>query len=136
MRVGYGVGAAEVIEVLNRVRQPFNVNALAQVAALAALDDHDARRAHARHQPRGPRVSARASASDSGAPCVPSWANFLLVDVGDGARVYEALLAPRRHRAADGRLRLPAHLRVTVGTPAENERFAESLAAVLDTAAP
>jgi histidinol-phosphate aminotransferase len=135
VRVGYGVGPLPVIEVLNRIRQPFNVNALAQVAALAALDDQahvDRTRANSREG----LAYLRGVCERLGRPYVPSWANFLLIDVGDGAKVYDALLRRGVIVRPMDVYGFPRHLRVTVGTPQENERFAESLAAVLGTAAP
>jgi histidinol-phosphate aminotransferase len=135
VRVGYGVGPLEVIEVLNRIRQPFNVNALAQVAALAALDDqgHVER---TRDNNREGLAYLRATCERLGRPYVPSWANFLLIDVGDAAHVYDALLRRGVIVRPMDVYGFPRHLRVTVGTPAENQRFAESLAAVLGAAPP
>jgi hypothetical protein len=134
VRVGYGVGPLEVIEVLNRIRQPFNVNALAQVAALAALDDQ-AHVERTRANNREGLAYLRGVCEKLRRAYVPSWANFLLIDVGDGARVYDALLRPRCHRAADGRLRLPAPLaRHRRGRRQRTSASPESLAAVLDTA--
>jgi histidinol-phosphate aminotransferase len=131
LRVGYGVGPLEVIEVLNRIRQPFNVNALAQVAALAALDDH-AHVARTRANNREGLAFLRAACERLGRPYVPSWANFLLIEVGEGARVYEALLRRGVIVRPMDVYGLPRHLRVTVGTPAENQRFVDCLAAVLE----
>jgi histidinol-phosphate aminotransferase len=135
VRVGYGVGPFEVVEVLNRIRQPFNVNALAQVAALAALDDQ-AHVERTRANNRAGLAYLRAACERLGRPYVPSWANFLLIDVGDGARVYDALLRRGVIVRPMGVYGFPRHLRVTAGTPAENQRFAESLTAVLAAAAP
>ncbi len=135
LRVGYGVGPLEVIEVLNRIRQPFNVNALAQVAAIAALGDREhVERTRANN--RAGLAFLREVCERLGRPYVPSWANFLLVDVGDGAQVYEALLRRGvivRPMEVYGFQR---HLRVTVGTPEENQRFAEALTAVLGASRP
>jgi len=135
VRVGYGVGPLEVIEVLNRIRQPFNVNAMAQVAALAALDDqaHVERTRANNHEGL---AYLRAACERLGRPYVPSWANFLLIDVGDAARVYDALLRRGVIVRPMDVYGFPRHLRVTVGTPAENQRFAASLAAALGAAAP
>ncbi|MBI3768049.1 MAG: histidinol-phosphate transaminase [Deltaproteobacteria bacterium] len=130
LRIGYGVGPIEIVEILNRIRQPFNVNSLAQVAALAALDDV-AHVERTRANNREGLAFLRASCERLGRAYVPSWANFLLIDVGEGARVYEALLRLGIIvRPMDG-YGLPHHLRVTVGTPAENQRFVDGLAAVL-----
>lgn len=135
VRVGYGVGPLEVIEVLNRIRQPFNVNALAQVAALAALDDQEhVERTRANN--REGLAYLRGVCEKLGRPYVPSWANFLLIDVGDATRVYDALLRRGVIVRPMDVYGFQRHLRVTVGTPAENQRFAESLAAVLEAATP
>ena len=135
LRVGYGVGPLEVVEILHRIRQPFNVNSLAQVAALAALDDQEhVERTRANN--REGLAYLRGVCERLGRPYVPSWANFLLVDVGDGAKVYEALLRRGVIVRPMDVYGFARHLRVTVGTPAENQRFAESLAAVLGAAAP
>jgi len=134
VRVGYGVGPLEVIEVLNRIRQPFNVNALAQVAALAALDDQ-AHVERTRANNREGLAFLRTACERMRRPYVPSWANFLLIDVGDAAHVYEGLLRRGVIVRPMDVYGFPHHLRVTVGTPEENQRFVESLAAVLGTAA-
>jgi histidinol-phosphate aminotransferase len=122
LRVGFGVGHPELIEVMNRVRQPFNVSSLAQVAALAALDD-DEHVQRTRQCNRDGMAYLRAQCARLGLEVVPSWANFLMVRVGNGARVYEALLREGvivRPMSVYG---FPEHVRVTVGTAAENERF-------------
>ena len=135
LRVGYGVGPLEVIEVLHRIRQPFNVNALAQVAALAALDD-TAHVERTRRNNRDGLAYLRAACEQLGRPYVPSWANFLLIDVGEAPHVYEELLKRGVIVRPMDVYGFSRHLRVTVGTPAENQRFVESLAAVLGAAAP
>ena len=130
LRIGYGVGPLDVIAVLNKIRQPFNVNSLAQVAALAALED-DEHVARTRAHNREGLAYLRAACERLGRPTVPSWANFLLVDVGDAGRVYDALLRRGVIVRPMDVYNFPRHLRVTVGTRAENERFVESLTAVL-----
>jgi len=130
LRVGYAVAAAPLIEVLGRVRQPFSVNALAQVAACAALDDEEHVRRTLATNREGMTHLTQAFAR-LGLEYVPSAANFVLVRVGEGARVYEALLRRGvivRPMDAYG---FPAHVRVTVGLPEENARFVEALAGVL-----
>jgi histidinol-phosphate aminotransferase len=119
-----------VIEVLNKIRQPFNVNSLAQVAALAALDD-TAHVERTRVNNREGLAFLRAGCERLRRPYVPSWANFLLIDVGEGARVYEALLRLGVIVRPMDVYGLPRHLRVTVGTPSENQRFVDALATVL-----
>jgi len=130
LRVGYGVGSAAVIDAIGRIRQPFNVNALALVGALAALDDeeHVRRTLAVNREGMAYLVAAfRRLALEH----VPSAANFILVRVGEAAPVYQALLRRGvivRPMDAYG---FPAHVRVTVGTRAENERFIDALGAVL-----
>jgi len=134
LRVGYGVGPVEVIQVLNRLRQPFNVNALAQVAALAALDDRE-HVVRVRRSNREGLAYLQQACDRMGCRYVPSWANFLLIEVGEAGRVYEALLRLGVIVRPMDVYQLPHHLRVTVGTPEENRRFVDSLAAVLGVAA-
>jgi histidinol-phosphate aminotransferase len=130
LRIGYGLMHPAVAGMLNRVRQPFNVNALAQAAALAALADTayvDESRALNREGRRVLEDGVRAL----GRSFVPSHANFLLVDVGDGAGVYASLLRQGVIVRPVANYGLPRHLRVTVGLPAENRRFLDALAVAL-----
>ena len=130
LRIGYGVAAAPVIDVLDRIRQPFNVNALALAGARAALDDEEHVRRTLAANRAGMAFLVEAFRA-LGLAYVPSAANFVLVRVGDGARVYEALLRRGvivRPMAVYG---FPEHVRVTVGTEAENARFVAALRAVL-----
>jgi histidinol-phosphate aminotransferase len=130
LRIGYGVMHAAVADLLNRVRQPFNVNALAQAAALAALDDpgyvEESRRLNA-----AGLVQLRAGLDRLGVPALPSHGNFLLARVGDAPRVYDALLHAGVIVRPVANYGLPQWLRVTVGLPAENARFLEALARAL-----
>jgi histidinol-phosphate aminotransferase len=129
LRVGYGIGRPEIIRALHQVREPFNVNSLAQAAALASLEDPD-------QVPRSRKLNSEGREhlyrqfERLDLPYVPSQANFVLVDVRRPSRpVFEALM--RRGvivRALGG---LPTHLRVTIGLPHENERFIQALEAVL-----
>ena len=130
LRIGYGIGPAEVIAALERIRQPFNVNSLAQIGALAALEDQE-------HVERSRRTNREGmqflddAFSRMGLARVPSQANFVLVHVGDGAKVYEGLLRQGvivRPMTGYG---FPQHVRVTVGTAAENRRFVTALERVL-----
>ena len=131
LRVGYGIMNAKVAEMLNRVRQPFNVNALAQAAALAALADTayvDESRALNTAGLRQLEAGLRAL----GVSYAPSHANFVLVHVGDAGRIYQRLLEQGVIVRPVANYGLPEHLRVTVGLPAENERFLHALAAALE----
>lgn len=130
LRIGYAVAPAPVIEAMQRIRQPFNVNALALVGALAALDDHEHVRRTLEVNRQGMRMLTDAFRR-LGLPFVPSTANFVLVRVGQGLVVYDALL--RRGvivRPMDG-YGLPEYLRVTIGLPEENQRLVEALEAIL-----
>ena len=130
LRIGYGVGPAEVIDVMNRVRQPFNVNSLAQVGALAALDD-DEHVEKSRRANREGMARLEEGFATLGVEPVASQANFILVRVGSGAAVTEALLRRGVIVRPMGGYGFPEHVRVTVGTPAENERFLAALGEVL-----
>ncbi len=130
LRVGYGYASAELATLLDRVRQPFNVNAIAQAAAIAALDDTGFSRRCVAETRSGLRRLEKGFA-DLGLEFVPSEANFILVRVGDGDRVFDALqrrgviVRPVRSYG------MPEWVRVTVGTPEQNERLLRELAAVV-----
>ena len=131
LRVGYAMGPAPVIAQLQRVREPFPVNALAQAAALAALEDEDHVRRSREVNQAGKRYFYR-RLRDLGLAYVPTEANFVLIDVGrDSREVFRRLVelgVVVRPGAAFG---LPTHLRVTIGTPEQNERFFAALETVL-----
>ncbi|CAG0968701.1 histidinol-phosphate aminotransferase [Gammaproteobacteria bacterium] len=130
LRVGYGVMDASVADLLNRVRPPFNVNSFAQAAAIAALGDAAYVEESARSNREGLR-QIEAGLAKLGVAFVPSHGNFLLVNVGDGARVYAALLRDGVIVRPVANYGLPGFLRVTVGLPAENERFLAALGRAL-----
>lgn len=126
LRVGYGLMDAAVANMLNRVRQPFNVNSVAQAAALAALADTAYVDESARLNHAGLDQLMR-GLEPLGVGYVPSHGNFLLIHVGDAATVYDKLLRKGvivRPVASYG---LPEHLRVTVGLEEENRRFLAAL---------
>jgi histidinol-phosphate aminotransferase len=130
LRVGYGIMNASVADMLNRVRQPFNVNALAQSAAIAALADtayvEESRalnRAGMRELENGARALNRRF--------IPSHGNFVLMHVGDANGVYQSLLRQGVIVRPVANYGLPEYLRVTVGLPAENRRFLDALAIAL-----
>jgi histidinol-phosphate aminotransferase len=130
LRVGYGIMDAKVADMMNRVRQPFNVNALAQAAAVAALADTEYVDESRALNASGLRELTE-GARGLGLTYVPSHANFLLIRVGNAANVYQRLLEQGvivRPVAGYG---LPEFLRVTVGLPAENRRFLDALAVAL-----
>src|SRR3972149_4651966 len=133
LRIGYGIGSTEMVELLNRVRQPFNVNALAQKAALAALDDAAHLEETLRITEAG-RKTMRSRLDALGLVTIPSVTNFILVNVGvEGKAVADALLRNGGIvRSMEG-YSLPTYIRVTVGTPQENSRALQALAEVLGT---
>jgi histidinol-phosphate aminotransferase len=130
LRVGYGLAHPQVIDLLNRVRQPFNVSSVAQAAAVAALaDEAFVERSRQVNQDGMQRLVA--GFRTLGLAWIPSHANFISVRVGDGAAVFQRLLKLGvivRPVASYG---MSAHLRVTIGTEAENARFLDALEAVL-----
>ncbi|HKO53865.1 MAG TPA: histidinol-phosphate transaminase [Polyangiaceae bacterium] len=129
LRVGYGISTAELVGYMNRVRAPFNVGNLGQVAAIAALDDVEhVRQSRELNLSERDRVAARLAAM--GLTVTPSQANFYLVDVKQSGRaIYDALL--RKGVIVRPFASLPNSLRVTVGKPAENDRFLNALSEVL-----
>lgn len=130
LRIGFAVAPAEGVALLNRVRQPFNVNAMAQAAALAALEDDDHVVQTRAMVEEGLNQLAQAFA-DMGLPYVPSAANFLLVKVGRGQELFQALLRKRVIVRPVDTYGLPDYVRVTVGTHAENKRLVDALAEAL-----
>lgn len=130
LRVGYGIMEPHVADMLNRVRQPFNVNALAQAAAVAALADTGYVEESRRLNRDGMR-QLEAGFRGLGLEWVPSHANFLLVKVGDAGNIYLRLLQRGVIVRPVANYALPEWLRVTIGLPAENERFLAALAGAL-----
>lgn len=130
LRVGYGVANPGIMDYMNRVRQPFNVNSLAQVAAMAALEDN----AHIEKTRQNNSEGLKFLLGElraMGFECVDTQANFFLVKVGDGKGVYEALLRKGVIVRPMASYNLPEYIRVTVGLPEENRRFLESFKAVV-----
>lgn len=126
LRVGYGYTSSELAATLNRVRQPFNVNAISQAAAVAALDDTNfALETKNRNHAGLEQITARCR--ELGLEIVPSVANFILIKVGDGARVFHEL---QRRGVIVRPMKvygLPAWIRVSIGTWAQNHRFLSEL---------
>ncbi len=131
LRVGYALSSAQIADVLNRVRQPFNVNSLALAAACAALDDADYL-AQSRQLNDAGMAQLEAGLRGLGLSWIPSKGNFIAVDFGrDTAAINQALLHEGvivRPVAGYG---MPNFLRVSIGLPAENARFLDALAKVL-----
>ncbi len=130
LRVGYSVSRPEVADMLNRVRQPFNVNSAAQVAALAALTDSAHMAASVRMNSEGMQQLSRGFA-DMGLETIPSVGNFLCVDVQRAAgAVYEELLREGVIVRPIANYGLPNHLRITVGSDEQNRRVIAAVARV------
>lgn len=130
LRVGFAMAQPRLTDLLNRVRQPFNVNSLAQVAAIAALSDVDFLQQSYELNKAGKETLVQGFIG-LGLTYVPSYGNFVLVNVGDAARINIELLKRGvivRPVVADG---LPEWLRISTGLPHENERVIAELAAVL-----
>ncbi|MFQ5586777.1 MAG: pyridoxal phosphate-dependent aminotransferase, partial [Thermodesulfobacteriota bacterium] len=130
LRVGYGVADREVVSYMERVRQPFNVNSLAQIAAMAALDDSSHIERSRENNRRGMSYLF-GEIGAMGIEYVPSQANFFLIKVGRGREVYEALLRKGIIVRPMESYGLPDYIRVTVGLPKENRRFLETFRAVM-----
>jgi len=130
LRVGYGIMDAGMADMLNRVRQPFNVNALAQAAAVAALADTDYVD-ESRALNRQGLAQLAAGFAELNLDTLPSHGNFALVKVGDAATVYQRLLAQGVIVRPVANYGLPEWLRVSVGLRDENERFLTALASAL-----
>lgn len=131
LRVGYGVSQPAMADLLNRVRQPFNVNGPAQAAATAALADqaHVARGVQLNNTQR---VRLEAGFAELGLDYVPSAGNFILLDLGrPAAPVYDALLREGVIVRPVGNYGLSDHLRISIGTADENTRLLGALTKVL-----
>ena len=133
LRLGYGIANPELIQALEKVRQPFNINALVQAGALAALDDV----AHVQRTRESNLAGLRFFEQELrslGVEYVPSAANFILLRVGHGLRVVDAMQrlgVITRPMAGYG---LPEWIRISVGTDKENRRGAEALKSALGSA--
>jgi histidinol-phosphate aminotransferase len=126
LRIGYGIANEDVISLMHRVRQPFNVNAPAQWAALAALNDSE----HVRRSLDNNREGLEyltAEFARLGIEYVPSHANFILLRVGKGEDVFNRLLAQGIIVRPMAGYQFPEYLRVTIGIMDENRKFIDGL---------
>jgi histidinol-phosphate aminotransferase len=127
LRLGYGIGHPEFIAALEKIRQPFNTNALAQTGALAALDDEEHVQRSRQNNLQGLTFLSE-TCGRLQLEFVPSHANFLLIKVGDGQKVFSALQQQGIIVRPMGGYQLPEWIRVSVGKPEENARVAQALA--------
>ena len=131
LRVGYSVSSAAVADLLNRVRQPFNVNYLAQIAAEAALDDEDFIRKSQKLNQQGLQFLQQ-SLDQLGISYLPSMGNFICAHFGkDAAKINQQLLQAGFIVRPVDNYQLDAYLRITIGTEEENQQFINQLSRIL-----
>lgn len=134
LRIGYSVSSPEIADLLNRVRQPFNNNSLALIAATTALMDEDYLRLAIKTNNQG-MTQLTTAFRTLGLEWIPSAGNFVSVDFKQPAMpIYEALLQKGVIvRPVGGIYEMPNHLRISIGTEEENQFFIEALTAILST---
>jgi len=130
LRLGYGIGHPELIVALEKIRQPFNINSIAQAGALAALGDDEHIRKTRQNNFSGLEFFQR-TFRDMKLEYVQSAANFILVRVGEGQRVFEAMQKQGVIVRPMGGYQLGEWIRISVGTPKENERCLGALKVAL-----
>jgi histidinol-phosphate aminotransferase len=130
LRLGYGIAHPEFVAALEKIRQPFNLNSMAQAAGLAALDDFEHVR-KTRENNRTGKQFLEEALTGMGLPFVPSSANFVLVQTGEGKRVFEEMQKLGVITRPMGGYQLPEWIRLSIGTPAENRRAVRTLKKVL-----
>ena len=132
IRVGYSLSSPEIADMLNRIRQPFNVNSLALAGAEAALSDHGFIRQTVAVNSEG-LMQLRQGLEHLGVQSGQSAANFILADIGQPVNaIYEALLRRGIIVRPVGNYGLPNHLRITIGTAAQNEALLDAMASALE----
>jgi histidinol-phosphate aminotransferase len=130
LRVGYGIARADVVGLVNRVRQPFNVNSIGQAAATSAIHDDRHIRKSVELNEDG-KVFLYRRLARMGLEAVPSAGNFLLIRVGNGREIFKKLLPKGVIVRPLDPYRLPEFIRATVSTMGENRKFLRALEQVL-----
>lgn len=130
LRVGYGIAQLDLIAAFEKVRQPFNINSIALAGALAALDDVEHVRLTRENNAAGLKLFATAF-GELGLEFVPSAANFVLVKVGEGQKIFNAMQRQGVIVRPMGGYQLGEWIRITIGTPEQNERCLKALTAAL-----
>jgi histidinol-phosphate aminotransferase len=130
LRIGYGIARSDVIAVLEKTRQPFNVNSIAHAGALAALAD-DAHQGETKRVVDEGRAYLRGEFAAMKLHFVPGAANFIMVNVGDGAAVFQKLLAKKIIVRPLKGYQLPEWVRISVGTMEQNEQCIAALKEIL-----
>ncbi len=131
LRIGYAIGHPETIQLLNKVRQPFNVNAMAQAAAMAALDDVTHLVETREMVFQGLEFFER-ELSKLGIKTVPSSANFILVKTGNGREIFEELQKRKVIVRPMDPYGLPDYIRITIGTPEQNQTLLAALKDIVE----
>lgn len=127
LRIGYAMSNPEIADILNRVRQPFNTNLLAQSAAIASLDDAEHVRKSVTMNNAG-KLFLQNEFADMGLAYLPTMANFIAVNVKQaGTVLYEKLLRQGVIVRPVANYAMPSYLRITIGTQPQNQRFIDSL---------
>lgn len=130
LRLGYGIAQPELIAALEKIRQPFNINSIAQAGALAALDDTDHVKKTRANNSAGLQFFTE-NLQSMNLEFIPSAANFILVRVREGQRVFEALQRQGVIVRPLGGYQLPEWIRISIGTPAENQKCLSALKTAL-----
>jgi histidinol-phosphate aminotransferase len=131
LRIGYSISNPEIANILNRVRQPFNTNMLAQSAAVASLDDSEHVVKSVAMNNAG-KIFLQDSFKEMGLHYLPTMGNFISVNVKrDGLKLYQELLQQGVIVRPVANYAMPEYLRITIGTPQQNTRFIETLKACL-----
>ena len=131
LRIGYGLATAEIADLLQRARQPFNANSIAQAGAIAGLADVEHQQKTKAITDEG-RALMEANFAKMGLKYVPSAANFVLVNVGDGGEVFRRLMKKGIIVRSMVSYHLPAYIRVSIGTPEQNAKFFAELPGALE----
>lgn len=132
LRVGYGIAPPHLIALLQKARQPFNVNAIAQAAALAAISDSNHIQQTRQINQEGMKFLEGAF-NQRGLEYVKSYANFILVKIGNGDQIFNDMLKQGVIVRAMSSYKLPDWIRISIGTPQQNQRVLEVLDSLLAT---
>jgi histidinol-phosphate aminotransferase len=131
LRIGFSISHPDIADLLNRVRQPFNTNLIAQAAALAALDDHEHIQISIESNKQG-KAYLQSGFDRMGLTYLPSMGNFLTVNMKQDAEpVYQALLNKGVIVRPVANYQMANYLRITIGTQEQNSRLIDALSEVL-----
>lgn len=130
LRIGYGITTPELAFALNKPRQPFNVNRMAQIAAAAALDDNEfLERCKHLYQKGAEQIID--ACKEIGLEYIPPYTNFMLIKVGDSKKIFDKLLKKGVIVRPMGGYELPEWIRVSIGTQEDNEKFISAIKQVI-----